>query len=668
MSILDIQDLRVRVGPGEKQVFALNGVTLKISGGEVHALVGETGAGKSMLAKSIMCLLPDSALVSGNIFVDGIDCLELNAKEVTAYRGSVASIALQNPRSCLSATRTIGDQLVDRISNRTKVSKKVAQLAARNLLESVGISDTKRTLQAFPHQMSGGMCQRIMIALAISSKPRLLIADEPTNSLDATLTENILQLISEYSKKENAAVLIISHDIASVAAISDKISVLYAGSIVEQNRTADLLGEPRHPYTKMLLDSVPKMDGLTVFSDIGSMPILSGYPTDCAFTTRCNRATNSCSSSKPALVELSDSHSMACFNPLDIKNIWDNTPLYPASLDVKEKIFGNVILSLKSVNFIYKGRFGIKGFKAIDNLDLEVYEGENLGIVGESGSGKSTLGRILSGLEKVSSGEVSGVVAKQKLFRNIFQDPIRDEIQMVFQDPVLTLDPKIEVGHSIIEPLLTLKLPKSLVEEKLSKVIHEVRVDTSLLNRRPKSLSGGQAQRVGIGRAVISNPKVIVFDEPTSQLDVTTQAQILNVIRENSNSKTFTSIYISHDLATVKNICDRVIVMYRGKIVESGPVEQVFNNPVHPYTRAMLASVRTLDSSEEREFEALLPEDRLPPAQTGCNLFGRCPVSVAACQSTSQVLLEFDENHFAACSKLNPGLPLIKSNISERDN
>jgi oligopeptide/dipeptide ABC transporter ATP-binding protein len=438
MSILDIQDLCVRIGPSEKEVFALNGVTLKIAGGEVHALVGETGAGKSMLAKSIMRLLPDSALVSGNIFVDGIDCLKLNSKEVTAYRGSVASIALQNPRSCLSATRTIGDQLVDRISNRTKVSKKVALLAARNLLESVGISDTKRTLQAFPHQMSGGMCQRIMIALAISSKPRLLIADEPTNSLDATLTENILQLIYEYSKKENAAVLIISHDIASVAAISDKISVLYAGSIVEQNRTEDLLGKPHHPYTKMLLDSVPKMDGLAVFSDVGSMPILSSYPTGCAFKTRCNRATNSCSSSKPALVDLSDLHSLACFNPLDPTNIWDSTQVYPAAHDSKDKIFGNVILSLKSVNFIYKGRFGIKGFKAIDNLDLEVYEGENLGIVGESGSGKSTLGRILSGLEKVSSGELSGVVAKQKLFRNIFQNPIRDEIQMVFQDPILT--------------------------------------------------------------------------------------------------------------------------------------------------------------------------------------------------------------------------------------
>lgn len=667
MTILDIQDLRVRVGPAEKQVFAINGVTLQIAAGEVHALVGETGAGKSMLAKSIMRLLPETACVSGKIFVDGIDCLELNTKEVTNYRGSVASIALQNPRSSLSATRTIGDQLVDRISNRTKLSKSAARLAAKNLLESVGISDTQRTLQAFPHQMSGGMCQRIMMALAISSKPRLLIADEPTNSLDATLTENILQLISDYSKKENAAVLIISHDIASVAAISDRISVLYAGSIVEQNATAQLLGDPRHPYTKMLLDSVPKMDGLAVFSDLGSMPILSNYPTNCAFTSRCNRATNTCYESKPGLVGLSELHSLACFNSLDKENAEKQLPTFPVTSISKENEVKNPLLSLQSLTFIYKGRFGSKGFKALDNLDLEVYEGENLGIVGESGSGKSTLGRILSGLEKASYGHVSGVVVKQKLFRNIFQEPVRDDIQMVFQDPIMTLDPKIEVGRSIVEPLLRLNLPKSAVEERLSKVIAEVRVDASLLSRRPRSLSGGQAQRVGIGRAVISNPKVIVFDEPTSQLDVTTQAQILNVIRENSNSKTFTSVYISHDLATVKSICDRVIVMYRGKIVESGPVDQVFSNPVHPYTRAMLASVRTLDNSEARVFEALLPENQFLPMQSGCILFGRCPVSVAACQSTSQVLLPFDKSHFVACSESNPGSSIGNSNISERE-
>ena len=216
MSILDIDNLCVRVGPFEKEVCAINGVSLKIARGEVHALVGETGAGKSMLAKSIMRLLPESAQVSGKILVDGVDCLELNTKGVTAYRGSVASIALQNPRSSLSATRTIGAQLIDRISNHNKVSKTGARLEAKNLLESVGISDTRRTLKAFPHQMSGGMCQRIMIALAISTRPRLLIADEPTNSLDATLTESILQLLADYSMKENAAVLIISHDIASV--------------------------------------------------------------------------------------------------------------------------------------------------------------------------------------------------------------------------------------------------------------------------------------------------------------------------------------------------------------------------------------------------------------------------------------------------------------------
>lgn len=667
MSILDIRDLRVQVGSAAKEVFAINGVTLKIAEGEVHALVGETGAGKSMLAKSIMCLLPESALISGKIYVDGVDCLELSTKEVTAYRGSVVSIALQNPRSSLSATRTIGDQLIDRISNRTNISRTAARLEAENLLESVGISDTRRSLQAFPHQMSGGMCQRIMIALAISSSPRLLIADEPTNSLDATLTENILQLLSDYSKRENAAVLIISHDIASVAAISDKISVLYAGSIVEQNATTDLLGNPRHPYTKMLLESVPKMDGLAVFSDLGSMPILSNYPVDCAFTGRCNRVISTCHASKPTLVGLNDLHSLACFNPLNKEHAVTQFPKFPVTYGLQERVTKNSILTLKSVTFIYKGRFGTKGFKALDNLDLEVYEGENLGIVGESGSGKSTLGRILSGLEKASSGEVRGVVLKQKLFYNIFQEPIRDEIQMVFQDPILTLDPKIEIRHSILEPLLSLKLPKLSVEEKLGKVIAEVRVDSSLLSRRPRSLSGGQAQRVGIGRAVISNPKVIVFDEPTSQLDVTTQAQILNVIRENSKSKTFTSVYISHDLATVKSICDRVIVMYRGKIVESGPIDQVFNNPVHPYTRAMLASVRTLDNTEERKFEALLPEDQFLPVPRGCILFGRCPVSVTACEGTTQNLLKFEENHLVACSRINPGSPVSKSNILERE-
>lgn len=667
MSILDIQELCVRVGAAEKEVFAINGVNLRIAQGEVHALVGETGAGKSMLAKSIMRLLPESAHVRGKIFVGGIDCLELNAKEVTAYRGSVASVALQNPRSSLSATRTIGDQLIDRISSQSKVSKASARMEAKNLLESVGISDTHRTLKAFPHQMSGGMCQRIMIALAISSKPRLLIADEPTNSLDATLTENILQLISDYAKRENAAVLIISHDIASVATISDRISVLYAGSIVEQNATADLLGDPRHPYTRMLLDSVPKMDGLAVFSDVGSMPILAKYPTDCAFISRCSRAISTCHESKPALIAMSDLHSLACFNSLDKENAVRQLPTFPLTYSSREIEVKNPLLSLKSLTFIYKGRFGTKGFKALDNLDLELYEGENLGIVGESGSGKSTLGRILSGLEKASSGEIKGVVLKQKLFHDIFQEPIRDEIQMVFQDPILTLDPKLEVNRSIVEPLLRLKLPKVSVEERLSKVITDVRVDRSLLSRRPRSLSGGQAQRVGIGRAIISNPKIIVFDEPTSQLDVTTQAQILNVIRENSKSKDFTSVYISHDLATVKSICDRVIVMYRGKIVETGPVDQVFNNPVHPYTRAMLASVRTLDSGENREFEALLPEDEFLTPHSGCNLFGRCPVSVAACERTGQNLLKFEENHFVACSKSNPETSVSKPNISERE-
>ncbi len=648
MIVLSIRELYVKIGLTEPKISAINGVDLDLKEGQILALVGETGAGKSLLAKSILKLLPDSSQTEGLICYEGSNIFNFSKKELLAYRRDYVSICFQNPRSALSPSRTIGKQISDRLVYRRNSDRKSLKKTIIDLLGEVGMSEPERWIDAYPHQLSGGMCQRVMIALAMCSAPRLLIVDEPTNGLDVTIMGTILKLFREYVDKNNASALIISHDIASISTISDEIAVMYAGSIVEQGSTNEVLRNPKHHYTKQLLNSIPRIDGLPIKAHFGSMPIVNVPPNYCAYFDRCEMAIQKCREEKPKLIQIQDNHKVACFVPIlsyepaKTSRRFEDKPF-------EEQVSKKPIILLHNISLSYRKRFGGKTFRALDKVNLELNEEDCLGIVGESGSGKSSLGRILAGLIEPTSGFAKGINFKGKKIFNLLSTGKDERVQMVFQDPIMALNPKSRVLASLIEPLKGKKWNPTKINERVVEISDSVKLAHSLLRRYPQTLSGGQAQRVSIGRALISSPRMIIFDEPTSQLDVTTQAQILNLIHENIVKRKFSFVFISHDLATVQSLCTKIIVLYKGRVVESGTTNQIFYNPIHPYTKALLGGVPDIDHIANPNYLSLLNDDLHGSSEVGCALFGRCPVSNESCRTQEQNLKDFGRNHFAAC-------------------
>ncbi|MGA5764144.1 dipeptide ABC transporter ATP-binding protein [Nonomuraea bangladeshensis] len=565
MSLLDIRDLRVTIG----EVQALKGVDLTVGRGEVVGLVGESGGGKSMIARSIVGLLPGAARATGEVLFDGADVLTMDAAALAAHRGGGAAICFQNPRGALSPTRSIGRQLTDRLTAHQGVAAAEARTAAVALFESVGIRSAARRFDHYPHELSGGQAQRVMISLATGCAPGLLIADEPTTGLDVTLTREILRRFREAADEEGRGVLLISHDLASIARVCDRLVVLNAGEVVEHGPAADVLATPADPYTRALLAAVP-----------------------------------------------------------DVTRPVARTAATP----------GDEVVRIEDAHVVYGSRFGSGGHHALRGVSLSVRAGETVGVVGESGSGKSTLARLMLGLIAPSRGTVTLAGREPSKLRGRELRDLRRRAQLVFQDPIGSLSPRRTVADAVAEPLRAAGVKAPERARLVTAALERMGLDGTYATRRPHELSGGQAQRVGIARALAGEPDLVVFDEPTSALDVTVQAQILKVIGEVTAERGRGSVFISHDLATVRGVCDRVVVLYLGRIVEEGPVEEVFARPRHPYTKALLAAAPTLGGRADGAGVSLTkdPEEAVPGA--GCALAPRCPYSEDVCRAEEQEL------------------------------
>ncbi|MFG3689679.1 dipeptide ABC transporter ATP-binding protein [Micromonospora sp. NPDC047740] len=659
--MLSIENLSVVIRRPGRQVAALNDITFAVRPGEVVGLVGESGGGKSMVARAIVGLLPDGSHTTGRVVFDDADVLGMDEVALAAHRGRGVAICFQNPRGALSPTRTVGRQLVDRLVTHQNMPVDRAREAARELFEAVGIRSPQRRLDAYPHELSGGMAQRVMISLATGCAPGLLIADEPTTGLDVTLTREILRQFRHAADTDGRGVLLISHDLASIAEVCDRVVVLYAGTVVESGPAAQVLREPAHPYTRALLRSVPDVGGRPVVATAGAMPLLTRAPQNCPFVARCGHADDTCAARRPTTEPLAggpDGWSLACFHPQAGPIGAEPEPVraIPAADPVVGPEAKSTVLEIDDAHVVYRSRFGSGGHHALRGVSLRVAAGETLGVVGESGCGKSTLAKLVMGLVSPTSGAVT--VAGHSLVRQPGRAHLRGRAlrqartraQLVFQDPIGSLSPRRTVADSIAEPLRAAGLSAAERAARVAAVLDRMELDRSILQRYPHELSGGQAQRVGIARALVGEPDLIVFDEPTSALDVTVQAQILTVISEVTADKDRAAVFISHDLATVRGFADRVVVLYLGRIVEEGPVDVVFDHPRHPYTRALLASAPRLGGGTGAggDAVALVKDLEEADATTGCPLAARCPFVTDTCRTQQQHLQPYGASR-AAC-------------------
>ena len=645
--LLDMRGVHVSLPLRDGAVAALSDVSLTVGAGEVLGLVGESGGGKSMIARTIAGLLPDGAALTGALGVAGHDVIGSTEEDMARHRGSGAAICFQNPSGALSPTRQVGRQLVDRLVRWQGMKPDAAWPSARDRLAEVGIRDPERRLRAYPHELSGGMCQRVMIALALACRPRILLADEPTTGLDPTLTRDILELFRAAAERERCGVVIISHDVASIAGACDRIAVLYAGTLVEEGGARTVVDSPLHPYTRSLVAAVPEIDGRPSTALPGTMPRLGAPPAACPFADRCALVEDRCRDELPRLESVAGGRAVRCFRAGELEL---RSEAQPSVRHDPPEACGAPVVELVDVEVRYARQFGRRGPRALRGVSLHLAPRETLGVVGESGCGKSTLARVVMGLVPPTAGRavVGGVDYREASRGDVRR--LRRDIQMVFQDPVDSLNPRMTVEQNVRDPLRNADEPHADVDARIDRVLRQVGLSPEFRRLYPRRLSGGQAQRVAIARALVVDPRVIVFDEPTSALDVTVQAQILDLLRDLMADGTRSCVFVSHDLATVRGLCDRVAVLYLGRIVEQGPAGEVLKRPRHPYTRALIDAVPTLSGVRpEAATELTRDLDEAREAE-GCALEPRCPYAEAAC-AKPQTLRDLAPGHQVACWK-----------------
>ena len=650
--MLDIRDLSVQIESPVRSVAAVSGVSLTMDRGEIVGLVGESGAGKTMLARSITGLLPGAAVTTGQVLFDGQDLLRADEESLRRHRGSGAAMCFQSPRRSLAPLRRVGSQIQDRLDAHLDAPERRARTPVQ-MLEEVGIRAAPRRAKAYPHELSGGMAQRVMISLALSCFPALIVADEPTTGLDVTLTRGILELLERAAHEENRAVLVISHDIAAIARICEKIVVMYGGIVVEDGPTEAVHRSPAHPYTAALLDSVPDVASGPRRALPGVMPQFSEPPTECPFAPRCPLAEPACVEAVPAQTQLATRWTAACIHAGE-SSVSKASPTGSAETPAATPSeSAELVVEVRDLEVVYGARFGRGGHRALRGVSLSVARGETLGVVGESGCGKTTLARAMIGLVRPSAGAVVfegrdlSELSRGELLR------LRRRMQIVLQDPVDALDPRRTVRQTLEDSLRLLRVPAVEANARILEALQQVALEPSILGSRRHEISGGQAQRVGIARALLLDPDLVVFDEPTSALDVTVQAQILELIRELMHRKRRGYVYVSHDLATVRAVADRVLVLYLGTIVEEGPAEAIFARPLHPYARALFAGIPSIRGQTVGARSVELHRDLEDAGvSSGCVLATRCPFATERCTTTPQSLVEYAPAHRAACWRI----------------
>jgi peptide/nickel transport system ATP-binding protein len=662
-NVLELDGARIVYRTPEGEIVVIPGLSLAIGRGEAFGLVGESGSGKSTAAFAIVGYLgPRGRITQGRILFEGRDLAKLDEAELRAIRGRRIAVVYQDPMSSLNPVMTIGRQLMEVPLIHEDVSPAEARARAVAMLGEVNFADPERIMERYPHQLSGGQQQRVVIAMALIGNPSLLIMDEPTTGLDVTVEAAVLDLVETLRRKHRMALLFISHNLGTVARICDRVGILYGGELVEEGPVRQVFHNPRHPYTRGLLEALPSVRYSKRSAKLRAIPgqPLSprARPDGCAFAARCAyvdpaRCTRGRIPSQALAGE--GEHRVACLRAAELET-WQRDAGGGVAPD--EAAQRAALVSVVGLTKEYRARAGLFGgggrpVQALRGVELDVLQGETLAIVGESGCGKSTLARVVSGLEVASGGSVrigASEVARQPVEAR--PAALRRRLQMVFQNPDSTLNPSHSVGYAIGRALQRLRSLGSGEREALvDELLERVRLSPELARRRPQHLSGGQKQRVAIARALAGDPDIIVADEPVSALDASVQAAIINLLAELQEEHGTSLVFISHDLAAVRYLADHVAVMYLGKIVESGPVDAVFAPPHHPYTAALLSAVPEPDPDAARTriiLEGVPPSASAPPP--GCPFASRCPMKLGEiCDTTPPPVLTMPRGHRIAC-------------------
>jgi len=677
--VIEISDLSTHIQLSRSVVQAVGNVSLTIEPGETLGLVGESGCGKSMTGLSVIGLLPPGGhIVGGSVKLGDRELVGLPDSELRRIRGNEIAMIFQDPLTSLDPTKTIGYQVAEPVRLHRGVSKTEALERATEVLGLVGLPRPKERLSDYPHQLSGGLRQRVMIAMALSCEPKLLIADEPTTALDVTIQAQILKLLDDLKSRLGMAMLLITHDMGVIAGHADRVNVMYAGRIVETAETDRLFRAMHHPYTQALLASIPRLSqdaGQRLLNIPGLPPDLANPPAGCRFAARCSRATEKCTTDEPPLTGQSGDHLFACWHPVDgpigvaagdgaksavtVSKPRTAPEAQAFAIGPDQVLRGSPLLEVQNLVKEYPVTSGAilqrgsGAVHAVSDVSFTINAGETFGLVGESGCGKTTIGKMIVALERPNSGKVLlggreiSALSGGDLRRN------RKYLQLMFQDPYSSLDPRMRVGAIIKEPLAIQRIgSRDEQTKRVYELLDEVGLPRNAVERYPHEFSGGQRQRIGLARALTLNPRVIVADEPVSALDVSIRAQVLNLMKRLQADHDLTFIVISHDLAVVKYMADRIGVMYLGKLVEIGSGDDIYQRAAHPYTAGLIATIPVPEPETARARRGAgivgeLPSPINPPS--GCRFRTRCPLAQDICSVEEPLLRSFGPDHAAAC-------------------
>ena len=659
--VLEIDDLHVQFVTSHGTVRAVEGLSYSVHPGEMVAIVGESGSGKSVSALAVMRLLPPGTarIRAGTIRFDGQELLKLSEEGMRRIRGRDMAMIFQEPMTSLNPVLRIGLQIMEPLIIHLNMDEKAARERAIELLTLVGITDPESRLGQYPHQLSGGMRQRVMIAIGLACNPKLLIADEPTTALDVTIQAQILELMKDLSRRLGIAVVIITHNLGIVARYADRVNVMYAARLAESGTAERVFTRPLHPYARGLLAAVPRLDrgrSAKLATIDGAPPNLLAPPEGCRFRPRCPFAIEKCHQ-VPPFAEAEPGHLVSCHRVHEIEALDPQAGHAASSAKIAAGNGAEVILDMRHLSKFFPIRSGLfrraRMIRAVNDVTLDVTRGETLGLVGESGCGKSTLGRLVLRLDDPTTGEIRFEDVDLAKLKRDEMVAVRKRMQVIFQDPYSSLNPRMTVGQIIAEPMRVHEiLPKPQIEPRVSELLQLVGLFPYMALRYPHELSGGQRQRVGIARALAVNPKVIVCDEAVSALDVSIQGQVINLLEDLQQQLGLTYLFIAHDLAVVRHISSKVAVMYLGRIVEYAPADQLFASPKHPYTQALLAAAPIPDPVIERTrprriITGELPSPLNPPA--GCVFHPRCPLATEDCKKAVPETRELGPGHMVAC-------------------
>jgi peptide/nickel transport system ATP-binding protein len=659
--LLEVRDLRVHLGSSSRPVRAVDGVSFSIARGETLALLGESGCGKSMTALSILRLLPAGGrFVDGGILLDGVDLLRLRESQMRQQRGRRIAMIFQEPQTALNPVLSIGFQIGEVLRcHHMRTTPAAVRQRVLELLDAVGIPDPRRRFDEYPHQLSGGMKQRVMIAMALAGEPALLVADEPTTALDVTIQAQVLELLRTVTRQSGMSMLLITHDLGVVAEMADRVAVMYAGQLVEVAARESFFRSPLHPYSRKLFASLPdprRRD--RPLAVIGGMvpPLTTGF-TGCRFESRCELRTPSCAMTVPGW-HGSAGHRVRCHLHAD------GVVSLPAGADQSSPAGDSTVAGNPATGLVVrelKVHFPIEqgllkrtaGYVyAVDGISLDIPPGQTLALVGESGCGKTTAGKAIARLIEPTAGAVTFDGTELQQLRGESLRRMRRDIQFIFQDPYASMNPRMTILDIVAEGLIAQGMvgEASARRRRVVELLGQVGLDAGACERYPHEFSGGQRQRICIARALAVEPRLIICDEPTSALDVSVQAQILNLLQSLQRQFGLSYLFITHNLAVVQYLAHQVAVMYLGRIVEHGSVESVFGGMRHPYTRALLSAAPRIDGVGDvakLALEGELPSPSAPP--TGCHFHPRCPLAEAQCRSVYPAERSVVPGHFVRC-------------------